>query len=140
MPSGNLVQELRHAGMFIFPHKIYVDPRRQRVGGRSAQPNERERKQYPQETGGKGHTVVKFSPEGKVLMTIGKPGVAGNPPDALNEPTSIVVAPNGDIFITEGHSGIRRPRRIPSRGFRSSRGTASSSGRSASSARARANS
>ena len=36
---------------------------------------------------------------------LGKPGVAGNPPDALNEPTSIVVAANGDIFISEGHSG-----------------------------------
>ena len=27
--------------------------------------------------GGKGHVVVKFSPQGKVLMTLGKPGVRG---------------------------------------------------------------
>jgi DNA-binding beta-propeller fold protein YncE len=40
-----------------------------------------------------------------VLLTIGKPGVAGHPPDALTEPTAIAVAPNGDIFISEGHSG-----------------------------------
>src|SRR2546425_10113172 len=52
-----------------------------------------------------GHTVVKFDPDGKVLMTIGRPGVAGNPPDALTEPCSIVVAPNGDLFVAEGHSG-----------------------------------
>jgi len=66
--------------------------------------NERELKKSP-EAKGKGHTVVKFSPEGKVLLVLGKPGVAGNPPEALNEPCSVVVAPNGDIFVTEGHSG-----------------------------------
>ena len=47
---------------------------------------------------------MKFSPDGKVL-TLGKAGVAGNPPDALTEPTSVLVAPGGDIFISEGHSG-----------------------------------
>jgi len=40
-----------------------------------------------------------------VLLVLGKPGVAGNPPDALTEPCSLVTAPNGDIFVTEGHSG-----------------------------------
>ncbi|HZM46771.1 MAG TPA: peptidyl-alpha-hydroxyglycine alpha-amidating lyase family protein [Burkholderiales bacterium] len=101
--SGKLVRSFG-GGMFVFPHKIYVD----RDGNvwvvdlRSA--NERERKQYG-DTGARGHTVTKFSPEGKVLLTIGKPGVAGDPPDALNEPTSIVMAQNGDLFITEGHSG-----------------------------------
>jgi len=49
--------------------------------------------------------VIKFSPEGKVLMTIGKAGVAGNPPEALTEPNDVVTAPNGDIFVAEGHSG-----------------------------------
>ncbi len=101
--AGNLLKSFG-AGMFIFPHRIYVD----RDGNvwvvdlRSA--NERELKQNPQ-AAGKGHVVVKFSPEGKVLLSIGRPGVAGNPPEALTEPTSIVVAENGDLFITEGHSG-----------------------------------
>ena len=101
--AGNLLRSFG-AGMFIFPHKIYVgrDGNVWVVDLRSV--NAREREQHPQEVG-KGHTVVKFSPEGKVLLTIGKNGVAGNPPDALTEPTSIVVAPNGDIFISEGHSG-----------------------------------
>ena len=64
------------AGMFVFPHKVYVD-RDNNVwvaDGRGV--NERERKAYPDDAG-KGHTVVKFSPEGKVLLTIGKSGVAG---------------------------------------------------------------
>src|SRR5262249_54246874 len=52
-----------------------------------------------------GHRVIKFSPEGKVLLTLGKAGVAGNPPDALTEPNDVVVAPNGDIFVAEGHAG-----------------------------------
>ena len=38
-------------------------------------------------------------------MTLGKAGVAGNPPDALTEPNDVVTAPNGDIYVAEGHSG-----------------------------------
>ncbi len=52
---------------------------------------------------GKGHQVFKFSPDGKVLMTLGKAGVAGEGPDVFNGPTDVVVAPNGDIFISDGH-------------------------------------
>ena len=49
--------------------------------------------------------MVKFSPDGRVLLTIGTAGVAGNPPQALTEPCSVVTARNGDIFIAEGHAG-----------------------------------
>lgn len=101
--SGNVLKSFG-AGMFIFPHKIYVDPDGNIWVVDERSPNERERKKNPQEKA-KGHTVIKFSPEGKVLLTIGQPGIAGNPPDALTEPTSIVIAPSGDIFISEGHSG-----------------------------------
>jgi hypothetical protein len=52
---------------------------------------------------GKGHQVFKFAPDGKLLMTLGKAGVAGSGPDTFNEPTAVVTAPNGDIFVTEGH-------------------------------------
>ena len=38
-------------------------------------------------------------------MTLGKAGVAGNPPEALTEPNDVVTAPNGDIYVAEGHSG-----------------------------------
>jgi len=101
--AGNVLASFG-ADMFVFPHKIHVDAAGNIwvVDARGA--NDRERKKYPNEKP-KGHVVVKFSPDGKVLMTIGTPGVAGNPPDALTEPTSIVTGPNGDIFIAEGHSG-----------------------------------
>ena len=118
--AGNLLKSFG-AGMFIFPHKIYVD-REGNVWVADARGlNERERKLYPEDAA-KGHTVVKFNPDGKVLLTIGKPGVAGNPPDALTEPTSIVVAPNGDIFIAEGHSG-QQPTATPATVARISRFT-----------------
>ena len=38
-------------------------------------------------------------------MTLGKPGVAGDPPALLNEPCDVATAPNGDIFVADGHSG-----------------------------------
>ena len=51
-----------------------------------------------------GHLVRKFSPDGELLMTIGRSGVAGDTPDLLREPTDVVVSPEGTIFVTEGHT------------------------------------
>jgi hypothetical protein len=51
-----------------------------------------------------GQEVLKLSPQGKVLTTLGKPGVAGTGPDAFDRPTSAAVAPNGDIFVSDGHA------------------------------------
>jgi len=54
---------------------------------------------------GKGHQVVKFSPDGKELMRLGKAGVAGSGPDEFNAPSAVLVAPNGNIFVADGHGG-----------------------------------
>ncbi|HTD44345.1 MAG TPA: peptidyl-alpha-hydroxyglycine alpha-amidating lyase family protein [Bryobacteraceae bacterium] len=51
----------------------------------------------------RGQEVLKLSPAGKVLMTIGKEGVSGNGPDTFDRPTGVAVAPNGDVFVTDGH-------------------------------------
>src|SRR5260370_13006280 len=59
---------------------------------------------------GKGHQVFKLSPDGKVLMKLGKPGVAGEGPDVFNGPTDVVVAPNGDIFISDGNDPMSNGR------------------------------
>jgi len=48
--------------------------------------------------------VVKFSPEGKVLMTLGAPGQSGNGPDHFTSPSDVVVAANGDVFVADGHN------------------------------------
>ena len=52
------------------------------------------------------HQVFKFSPEGKLLMTLGKKGVIGEneSQDAFNGVADLVIARNGDIFIADGES------------------------------------
>jgi len=54
---------------------------------------------------GKGHQVFKLNQDGKVLMTLGKAGVAGDGPDTFNAPSAVLIAPNGDIFVGDGHGG-----------------------------------
>lgn len=83
------------AGMFNFPHGLHVD-RQGNVWVTDGQGNKE---------GTKGHQVFKLSPDGKVLMTLGKAGVAGNGHDTFNEPNDVITAPNGDIFVSDGHSG-----------------------------------
>jgi len=51
-----------------------------------------------------GQTVFKISPEGKLLMTLGRPGVGGDGPDLFDRPTGVAIAANGDIFVSDGHS------------------------------------
>ena len=52
------------------------------------------------------HQVFKFSPEGKLLMTLGKKGVIGenDSKDAFNGVADLVIAKNGDLFIADGES------------------------------------
>jgi streptogramin lyase len=90
--SGKLLKSFG-GGMFIFPHGLYVD-KDNNVWVTDGQGK-----------GAKGHQVFKFSPDGKVLMTLGKAGVAGEGPDTFNAPSAVVVAPNGDIFVADGHGG-----------------------------------
>lgn len=80
-------------GMFVFPHGLGVD-KEGNVWVTDGQGKD-----------GRGHQVFKFSPDGKVLMTLGKAGVAGTTPDTFNMPSDVIVAPNGDIFIADGHGG-----------------------------------
>jgi len=104
-------------GMFVFPHGIHVD----RDGNiwvtdgnsnlparRPGQPADTPLPPMPAKV--VGHQVIKFSPEGKVLLTLGKPG--GNPPgpDAADPasffaPNDVITYPNGDILVAEGHGG-----------------------------------
>ena len=107
--QGNILRSFG-AGMFVFPHKIVQDREGNVWVVDERSMNAREKAKYPPKPA--GHTVVKFSPEGRMLMMIGNPGVAGNPPQALTEPCSIAIAQNGDIYITEGHSG-QQPNAAP---------------------------
>jgi sugar lactone lactonase YvrE len=57
------------------------------------------------EDGSKGQQVHKFSPSGELLMSLGTPGQAGTGPNQLNQPNDVIVAPDGSIFVADGHSG-----------------------------------
>jgi sugar lactone lactonase YvrE len=89
-PSGKLVKSFG-TGMFVQAHGMTID-RDGNIWVTDAQSKD-----------GKGQQVFKLSPDGKVLMTLGKPGVAAEGPDTFNGPTDVVVAPNGDIFVSDGH-------------------------------------
>lgn len=39
-------------------------------------------------------------------MALGKAGIAGDGPDTLSQPTDVLTAPNGDIFVSQGHGGM----------------------------------
>ena len=89
-PSGKLLTSFGK-GMFAQPHGMTID-RDGNIWVTDAQNKD-----------GKGQQVFKLSPEGKVLMTLGKAGVAAEGPDSFNGPTDVIIAPNGDIFVSDGH-------------------------------------
>jgi len=90
--SGKLLHNFG-GGLMVMPHGISIDADGN-VWVTDIQGKE-----------GKGHQVFKFSPEGKILMKIGTAGVAGSGPNNLNQPTAVAFAPNGDMFISQGHGG-----------------------------------
>jgi N-acyl-D-amino-acid deacylase len=81
--------------MFVWPHGIRVD----RNGflwitdGRARD--------------GIGQQVFKFDRDGRLLMTLGTKGVAGDGPDTFNGVTDVAVAANGDVFVADGHVNSR---------------------------------
>ena len=97
--SGKLLKSFG-GGMFVFPHGIYCGP------DGSVWITDSQGKD------GKGQQVFKFSADGKVLMTLGKAGVAGDGPDTFDQPNDIAVAPNGDIFVSDGHNSGRGNARV----------------------------
>jgi sugar lactone lactonase YvrE len=131
--NGNLIKAFGE-GMLIFPHGIHIDrdgnvwvtdgqdnaPRPARGAGAgapaagagsgaaagaagAAQGRGPATAPRANPVATKGHQVFKFSPDGKLLMTLGKPGGA-NDPDYFFQPNDVLVAPNGTIFVSEGHS------------------------------------
>lgn len=104
--SGKLVTSFG-AGLFVRPHGIHSD----RDGNVWVTDGEGPDGKDPRRDG-KGHQVFKFSPDGKLLMTLGKAGVAGPGNDVFNQPSAVFVAPNGDIFIGDGHGGMSNARML----------------------------
>lgn len=95
---GNLVTSFG-ARMFISPHGIDVDHEGNVwvtdcacTGPRVA----------PDPASPRGHQVFKFSPNGELLMTLGTAG--GSKASYFFQPNDVLVAPDGSIFVADGHS------------------------------------
>jgi sugar lactone lactonase YvrE len=116
--SGKLVTSFA-PGMLIFPHGIHVDrdgnvwitdgqddaPQPARgAAAAPGQPSPAASRMGPLPGSTRGHQVFKFSPQGTLLMTLGKAGGAPDP-EYFYQPNDALVAPNGDIFVSEGHGG-----------------------------------
>ena len=101
--SGKLLTSFG-AGMFAFPHGFTVD-KQGNVWASDANKDEMVLGMSAKDSNGvtRGHQIFKMSSTGKVLMTLGKEGVAGNGPDTFDQPSGIAIAPNGDILVTDGH-------------------------------------
>ncbi|MDA1082684.1 MAG: hypothetical protein O2973_13630 [Gemmatimonadetes bacterium] len=110
--DGNLVKSFG-AGMVRSPHGIHVDIDGNvwvadcsctgaGGGGRGGRGAAGGAPTPPPPSLTSGHQVYKFSPEGHLLLTIGKAGGARDP-DYLFQPNAVTTAPNGDIYIAEGH-------------------------------------
>ncbi len=111
--NGKLVKSFG-AGMIMSPHGIHVD-RDGNVwvvdctctagggrGGRgrgAAQPQAAADVTAP----AKGHQIYKFSPDGTLLMTLGKAGGDSSAAGFFFQPNNMITAANGDIWVVEGH-------------------------------------
>jgi DNA-binding beta-propeller fold protein YncE len=89
-PSGKVVKSFGE-GMIVQAHGMTID-RDGNVWVTDAQLKD-----------GKGNQVLKFSPDGKLLMSLGKAGVAGSGNDVFSGPCDVAIAQNGDIFVADGH-------------------------------------
>ncbi len=82
-------------GLFAYPHGLHVD-RDGNIWVSDAAATK---------DGKRGHQVIKFSPEGKILMKLGEAGVPGGGPTHFNEPCDAITNRNGEIFVADGHGG-----------------------------------
>ena len=95
--DGNVVESFG-GGLFIWPHGIDVDRDgnvwvTDAVGSGNIPDGDQ-----------RGHLVYKFSPTGEVLLRLGTPGRAGSGRNSFNSPSDVVAAPDGNIFIADGHN------------------------------------
>ena len=87
--SGRFVRSFGE-GLFALAHGLRTDPQGSVWATDSA-----------------NHTVIKFDPGGKVLLTLGERDVAGDDERHFNKPTDVAFAANGDFFVSDGYGNAR---------------------------------
>lgn len=105
--DGNLIANFGGDGLIPWPHGLFVD-HEGNVWVTDAATGARA---LSAEAEGKGHQVFKFSPDGRLLMTLGTAGQAGQDPHHFQGPSVVAVAANGDVFVADGH-GVEGNNRI----------------------------
>lgn len=78
------------AGLFIVPHSLTVD-----------------RNDNVWVTDDRLHQVLKFSHDGRLLMTVGQRGIPGWDGSHFNEPTDVVVLDDGSFLVSDGYQNAR---------------------------------
>ena len=94
-PDGRLVNRWG-AGAFRHPHGIWIGP------DQTVYCTDRET-----------HTVTQWTLDGDPLRTWGTPGQPGPPGMPFNEPSRAIVAPSGDLFVSDGYGQHRVHRFAP---------------------------
>ena len=98
--NGNLIKSFG-AGLILSPHGIDVD-RDGNIWVTDCACTGGSRKYAAANK--KGHQVYKFSPEGKLLLTLGVPGGATGA-EGFIAPNDVATASNGNVYVSEGHGG-----------------------------------
>ncbi len=90
--DGRFVKAFGEEGLFESAHSVTVDAQG-----------------FLWVTDSAAHVVHKFGPDGRLLMTLGKKGVAGDNAsrDLFNQPNHVAVAPSGDIYVSDGYQNAR---------------------------------
>jgi DNA-binding beta-propeller fold protein YncE len=109
-PSGKVVRSFGEA-LFVWPHGIHIDRQGNiwgtdcAVGPSAGSQPQLQPLNAKAIAAKRGHLVYKFSPTGKILMTLGKAGQPGTGTDQFYCPSDVITASDGSIFVSDGHEG-----------------------------------